>query len=286
MMTSLTMELKKIRYMVLADFRVQMLFQFGLVLQVVNIVIGAGSYYFLTTVFQGQSEVMGRYGTDVVSYILLGMTMNPVLMTSFIGIFNALVMSYNDRTLERIMMTPTSIYTLFFSHMAGGYITSALSAMLTLLVGVALFGVRLGEGNPLPALLLLLLGAISTIALGMLLTQIFFYTDTGKGGGGSVMIFLHTFVGAFTGATFPVEVLPGWLGWVSALLPQTHAIRSARLTLAGLPWTDSIVLGDIAYLVGFCLLVLPIGIWLIRRGLEKIRQEGYAPQTNVMFFNY
>jgi ABC-2 type transport system permease protein len=284
MMTSVTMELKKIRYMVLADFRVQMLFQFGLVLHVVNIVIGAGSYYFLTTVFQGQAEVMGRYGTDVVSYILLGMTMNPVLMTSFIGIFDALVMSYNNRTLERIMMTPTSIYTLFFSQMTGGYITSALSAMLTLLVGVALFGVGLGEGNPLPALLLLLLGAISTIALGMLLTQIFFYTDTGKGGGGSVMIFLHTFVGAFTGATFPVEVLPGWLGWVSALLPQTHAIRSARLTLAGHPWTDSTVLGDIAYLLGFCLLILPIGVWLIRRGLEKIRQEGYAPQTSVMTF--
>ncbi|MCI0387765.1 MAG: ABC transporter permease [Acidobacteria bacterium] len=285
MMTSLTLELKKIRYMVLADFRVRMLFQFGLVLQIINIVMGAASYYFLTTVFRGESEVMGRYGTDVLSYILLGMTINPVLMTSFSGIFNALVMSYSSRALERIMMTPTSIYTLFFSQMAGGYITSVLSSILTLLVGITLFGVSLGKGNPLPALLFLLLGAISTIALGMLLAQIFFYTDTGKGGGGSVTVFAHTFVNAFTGATFPVEVLPGWLGWVSVLLPQTHAIRSARLTLAGHPWTDSTVLGDLSYLVGFCLLVLPVGIWLIRRGLEKIRQEGYAPQTSVMFFD-
>ncbi len=190
-MTSLTMEMKKIRYMVLADFRVQMLFRFGLVLQIVNIAIGAGSYYFLTTVFHGQSEVMGRYGTDVVSYILLGMTMNPVLMTSFTGIFNALITSYGNRALERIMMTPTSVYTLFFSRMAGGYIASTLSSLLTLLVGVALFGVRVGKGNPLPALWLLLLGAISTIALGMLLAQIFFYTDTGKGGGGPVMMFVE-----------------------------------------------------------------------------------------------
>jgi ABC-2 type transport system permease protein len=283
-MTSLTLELKKIRYMVLADFRVQMLFRFGLVLQIINIAIGAGSYYFLTTVFQGQSEVMERYGTDVVSYILLGMTINPVLMTSFTGIFRALVRSYNNRALERIMMTPTSIYTLFFGQMTGGYITSILSSALTLLVGITLFGVRLGKGDPLPALLSLLLGAISTVALGMLLAQIFFYTNTGKGGGGPVMMFVHTFVNAFTGATFPVEVLPTWLGWVSVLLPQTHAIRSARLTLAGHPWTDSTVLGDLSYLIGFCLLVLPVGVWLIRRGLEKIRQEGYAPQTSVMFF--
>src|SRR5262245_65580056 len=135
-MTSLTMEMKKIRYMTLADFRVQMLFRFGLVLQIVNIAVGAGSYYFLTTVFQGQSEVMGRYGTDVVSYILLGMTMNPVLMTSFTAIFNALIMSYSNRALERIMMTPTSVYTLFFSRMAGGYMTSALSSLLTLFVEI------------------------------------------------------------------------------------------------------------------------------------------------------
>src|ERR1041385_8278080 len=139
-MTSPAMELKKIRYMVLADFRVQMLFRFGLVLQIVNIAIGSGSYYFLTTVFHGQAEVMGRYGTDVVSYILLGMTMNPILMTSFTGIFSALMTSYGNRTLERIMMTPTSVYTLFLSRMAGGYIASVLSSLLTLLVGVALFG--------------------------------------------------------------------------------------------------------------------------------------------------
>jgi ABC-type polysaccharide/polyol phosphate export permease len=161
---------------------------------------------------------------------------------------------------------------------------SVLSSFLTLLVGVTLFGLRLGEGNPFPALLSLLLGAISTIALGMLLAQIFFYTDTGKGGGGSVIFFVHTFVNTFTGATFPVEVLPGWLSWVSVLLPQTHAFRSARLTLAGHPWADSTVLGDISYMVGFCLLVLPVGIWLIHRGLEKIRQEGYVPQTSISFF--
>jgi ABC-2 type transport system permease protein len=284
MMSSLIMELKKFRYMLLANFRVQMLFQFGLALQIVNVVIGAASYYFLTTVFQAQSEVMGRYGTDVLSYILLGITINPVLMTSLTGIFSALVVSYNSRALERIMMTPTNIYTLFFSEMAGGYLSSILSSLMTLLVGITLFGVRLGNGNPFPALLLLLLGAISTTAFGMLLTQIFFYSDTGKGGGGLVINFVITFVNTFTGATFPIEVLPGWLGWVSVLLPQTHAIRSARLTLAGHSWTDSTILGDISYLVGFCLLVLPVGIWLIRRGLEKIRQEGYVPQTSVSLF--
>ena len=81
-----------------------------------------------------------------------------------------------------------------------------------------------------------------------------------------------------------MEVLPEWLRWVSVALPQTHAIRGARLVLAGRPMTDPTLLWDVVYLVGFCLVVLPLGVLLIRKGLAKIRREGYAPQTHIMLF--
>ena len=71
-----------------------------------------------------------------------------MLRTSFAGVYSSLTMSYASRALERIMMTPTSVFTLLFSQMAGGYIASALSSLLTLLVGVTLFNVILGKGNP------------------------------------------------------------------------------------------------------------------------------------------
>ena len=73
-----------------------------------------------------------------------------------------------------------------------------ISSVLYLLVGIFIFGVRIGEGNPLSALLILLLGTVSTIGMGMLLAQLFFYTDTAKGGGSPVIMFVHTFVNAFT----------------------------------------------------------------------------------------
>lgn len=280
-MASLVMELKKNRYMILADFRVQMLFRLGIVIQLVNIAIGATSYYFLSTLFRGQSSLMERYGTDVVSYILLGLTMTPVLMTSLIGFIGALESTYLTRTLERIMMTPTSVYSLFFSRMSNGYLTSIVSSALYLLVGVVIFNLRLGRGNPLVALFILLLGAVSTVAMGMLLAQIFFYTYTGKGSSGPVVVFVQTFVSVFTGATFPIEVLPVWLRWVSVMLPQTHALRGARLTLAGRPVTDPMVAGDILFLLAFAVVMLPVGVFLMRKGLDKMRQEGYSPQPRI-----
>jgi len=280
-MSSLVLELKKIRYMILAEFRVQMLFRLGIVIQLVNIIIAATSYYFLVTLFHGQSRVMEQYGTDVVSYILLGLTMNPVLSTSLIGFIGALESTYLTRTLERIMMTPTSIYALFLSRMANGYLASALSSSLYLLVGVAIFGLRVGGGNPLAALLILLLGAVSTVAMGMLLAQIFFYTYTGKGSSGPVVVFVLSFVNVFTGATFPVEALPVWLRWVSVALPQTHALRGARLVLAGRSVSDTVVAADILYLVGFGVVTLPVGVFLMRKGLDKMRREGYSPQPRI-----
>jgi hypothetical protein len=76
-----------------------------------------------------------------------------------------------SRTLERIMMAPTSVYSLFFGRMANGYISSIISSSLYLLVGLAVFHVRFGQGNPLSSLPVLVLGAIGTIAMGMLLAQ-------------------------------------------------------------------------------------------------------------------
>ena len=280
-MTSLIMELKKIRFLILADFRVQMLFRLGIVIQLVNIAIGATSYYFLTTLFRGPSSVMQRYGTDVISYIILGLTMNPIFMTSLTGFIGALENTYMSRTLERIMMAPTSVYSLFFGRMANGYISSIISSGLYLLVGLAVFHVRFGQGNPLSVLPVLVLGAIGTIAMGMLLAQVFFYTYTGKGSSGPVVIFVQTFVNVFTGATFPIEVLPGWLRWISLILPQTHAIRAIRLMMTGRPLKDPLVLGDITFLIGFCLVMIPVGLWLMRKGLERMRREGYSPQPRI-----
>jgi ABC-2 type transport system permease protein len=280
-MSSLLMELRKVRFMILADFRVQMLFRLGIVIQLINITIAATSYYFLTRLFHGQSRLMEQYGTDVVSYILLGLTMSPVLMTSLLGFIGALESTYLTRTLERIMMTPTSVYSLFFSRMANGYLGSAVSSSLYLLVGIAVFKLRVGGGSPPAALFILLLGAVSTIAMGMLLAQIFFYTYTGKGSSGPVVVFVQTFVNVFTGATFPVEVLPPWIRWLSVALPQTHALRGARLVLAGRPVTDPVVFADVLYLVAFGAVMLPVGVLLMRKGLDKMRREGYSPQPRI-----
>jgi hypothetical protein len=51
--------------------------------------------------------------------------------------------------------------------------------------------------------------------------------------------------------------------------------------MAGRPLTDPMVLGDVTFLIGFCLIMIPIGLWLMRKGLERMRREGYSPQPRI-----
>lgn len=279
-MTSLEMELRKIWYMMIANFWVRFLFALGIIMELVNITIAAGSYFFLTKVFEGTTAVMGRYGTDVVSYIIVGVALNSMLRQSLTGMYASLVTSYFGRSLERVSISPTSIYTLLFSNMISGYLNRVVHAVLYLAVGVLVFSISLGSGNAALAVLVLILGLVATVGLGMLLSQVFFYTSTGKGGPNPILMFASTFATTFSGATFPVEVLLGFAPWlfpISTFLPQTHALSAIRMILAGASIFDNAVITDITYLIIFAAVTIPIGSYLTTKGLDRVRREGYAP---------
>jgi ABC-type multidrug transport system permease subunit len=178
------------------------------------------------------------------------------------------------------MISRTIIYTLLFSNMASGYLKHLIDAMLYLAMGALIFGINLGKGNAPLAILVLVLGMVSTFGLGMLLSQIFFYTSTGKGGPNAVLMLASTFANTFSGATFPVEVIIAYAPWlypISAFLPQTHTLSVIRIILNGASLSDFSVLSHIIYLIIFAFITIPIGTYLFRKGLDHIRKEGYAP---------
>ena len=274
---------RKLWLMMLSGFRIKFLFAFGFLMEAVNIIIGVASYYFLTQVIKAGTSPVAGYGTDIVSYIIVGMALSPMLSSSMLGLYTSLVSNYYGRGLEKMMMTPTSIYTLLASGILDGYIGTIVSSLIYLLVGVLVFKVDLGGQNLGMALTVFMLGIAATWGLGMLLTSVFFYTDSGKSGTTPYAAFFSAFARTFSGASFPIEVVPVSLRYVALFLPQTHALRSIRLLLAGLPQTGSrqIITGDIAYLVIFALVTIPLGTVIMRRGLTKVMREGYSPRTSI-----
>ncbi|MCU1346549.1 MAG: type transporter, partial [Acidimicrobiia bacterium] len=78
------------------------------------------------------------------------------------------------------------------------------------------------------------------------------------------------------GVYFPVGLLPGWLQFISRLLPDTYVVSALRHSLMpsshGLsgPTPAQAIVG----LTIFNLVVFPFGIWLFSRALEYGRRVG------------
>jgi|GEM_PF-2216766 ABC-2 type transport system permease protein len=288
-MMSLETEVKKIWYMILTNFWTQALFVVGIVMELIGITIGAGSYFFLTKVFQGTATVMEKYNTDVVSFIIIGLALNSMLSQSFIGFYNSLAVSYFNRSLERILISPTSVYTLFFSQMVSAYLFGLVRAILYLVIGALFFGlnINLSVMSVMLAVLVFLLGLVATNGLGMLLSLFFFYTHKGKGAANPIIMFAHTFADTFSGATFPVEILAKYAPWlypISIFLPQTHTISIIRIILAGQGLSNPSTLVSVFYLIVFSLVVVPIGYFVVNSGIDRVRKEGYAVTGGVVVY--
>lgn len=284
-MTDVLVILKKLHYLMWANFRISFFFSFGLVMQFFNILIGACSYFFLTQLFpRGGSEALSAYGTNAVSYIIVGMALSPMLSLSANGFYSSLVNWSYNRTLERISMSRTSIFALLFSEMLSSFSANAITTFLYLLFGLLLFRIDIGGQNVPLALCVLAIGILATMGIGMILTVLFFWTSSGKVGANPFLLFFSALFLAFSGSMFPVEVLPGPIRMFSELIPQTHTLRAVRLLLQGGTFANNIILKDVTTILLIAAIAIPLGRAVLLRGIKRVKKEGYTPFNGAIWF--
>jgi ABC-type multidrug transport system permease subunit len=79
------------------------------------------------------------------------------------------------------------------------------------------------------------------------------------------------------GTYYPTQVIPSWIGEISAFVPLTYGLRSLRkLFLAGQP--ISAVAGDLAILVGFTAILLAASWWAFAAALRHAKRTGSLNQ--------
>jgi ABC-2 type transport system permease protein len=74
-----------------------------------------------------------------------------------------------------------------------------------------------------------------------------------------------------------VALLPGWLRWISSLLPVTYALDGVRkCLLASSAFAD--ILPDIAALAVFDAVLVPLSLAAFRLALRKAKKDGTLAQ--------
>jgi ABC-2 type transport system permease protein len=75
------------------------------------------------------------------------------------------------------------------------------------------------------------------------------------------------------GLYFPISLLPASIRWLSDVQPFTPATDLLRhVMIRGAPPID--VWSDLAKLVGFTAVLLPVSVWVLGRALEYGRRRG------------
>jgi lipooligosaccharide transport system permease protein len=210
---------------------------------------------------------LGRFVDDIqgqpyVAFLAPGLVAATAMnAASFETTFGSFTRMTEQRTYEAIVMTPISVGEVVAGDILWAASKSLLGGGVILLIMLPL---GLLEG-PLALAVLPLTFAVGIMfgALGMAYTAIapsytffnYFFT----------LVIGVMFL--FSGVFFPLEGLPGWVGWAAWLLPLTHAVILMRGLTAG-ALAPSMWL-DLAWLVAFTLLVFWLAVRLIRRRLIR-----------------
>jgi ABC-2 type transport system permease protein len=171
-------------------------------------------------------------------------------------------------TFERMAVSPfgpvASILSLFLFPM-----TLALVTMLvTLAIGAIVFGIDASWSTVPAAIPVAFVGAMALGAIALLFAAMVVRFKQAPGSA-----YVLAAISLVAGFYFPTSLLPSWLEWASEVQPFTPAVDLLRHLLVGQPLSGS-AWGDVAKLVGFSAVLLPVGIAGLAFAVERGRRLG------------
>jgi len=175
----------------------------------------------------------GNFESPVFAYIYLGNAFYMYVGAVMVGVSWAVLDDREHyRTLKYIYMAPVNITAYLMGRAVARFATSSVGVLLTILAGVLFLRVPLDvRAVDWPLFLAaLLVGVVMLAVLGLILAGITLQVTHHAGVPGEAV------AGAlylFSGAIYPLDVLPAWLRPVGYALPVTYWLELLRRALVG-----------------------------------------------------
>ncbi len=227
----------------------------------------------------------GNFTNPLFPYIYLGNAFYTFVFTVMNGVSWAVI---DDRehykTLKYMYVAPIRIPIYLLGRGVAGFLTASLSVFITILAGVLFLHVSFDplQANWLLFFVSLLIGVIMLAMMGLILAAVSLLVVRHSGflaEGVSAVLFL------FSGAIYPLEVLPKWLQPVGFAIPITYWLELMRRSLIGnvaqafptLARFSNLEL--LAILIGLSVLFGAISIFIFRACDRRARELGLIDRT-------
>lgn len=252
------------------DYHVETSYRMSFVLTIGGVVVKALVFFFLSEFIEASTGgLLGDYGDDYFSFVIIGIALGGYFSTGLTSFSKALRQSQTTGTLEAMILTPTPVSWLVIGAASWSYVYTTFRVLIYLVVGALFLGLDLSQANYPAALVILVLSIISFASLGILAASLIMVVKRGD----PITAVFGNLSNLIGGVYYPVTILPAGLQFIAYLLPITYALRAMRgALLTGATWPQ--LAPDILALCLFCLILLPLSLWVFRYAVDRARAEG------------
>ena len=220
--------------------------------------------------FIGQLIRDPRVGGDYLTFVSIGLGVTAMLSGALQGFGGSMSRAFQRGTLETYLVEPVPWTFLPIAMNTWQLLLGVFNGTMVMFVGW-LLGANYITGQLFAFVFLVLLGIIATTAIGLISAAVLMLTLKSQ----PILMFYSMAAALLAGAVFSVSQLPPWLRIFSFLIPHTYVINGSRTLLMENPGSFQIPYSTSVFvLLGFSIIVFPLGLWSFRRSLEYARRLG------------
>jgi len=172
---------------------------------------------------------VGIFAGAPITFIAVGNALQSISWNTVFSVINITGHDKWDGTLPLVLATPANRLPLYVGRAMIHVLDGILSAAISFVFAVFLFGVDFSQTNPLALIVAIVLTAFTMAGFGLLIGGFCFFFR-------NPMVFANIFTFClliFCGVNFPVTSLPSVIQPVSYIFPLTYGLTAARNAIAG-----------------------------------------------------
>jgi ABC-2 type transport system permease protein len=263
-------ELFKLTAFLRRDLLVAWSYRLAFVTEWGGLALQAVMFYFVSRMIDpGALPTFGGSQATYMEFVAIGIAMSAFVQLALSRVGAGLRAEQVQGTLESLMMTPTSPNTIQLGTVFYDLLYIPIRTGIFLALTTVAFGLHFEAGGILPALAILL--AFIPFVWGLGVANAGFILTFRRGGG--ITGLLVTLLTLFSGAFFPLELLPDWSRDAAELNPIAIAIDGMRQPLLGGSGWEGIG-GNLLVLLPLSALSLALGLLAFRAALRREKRRG------------
>lgn len=242
----------------------------AVILELCEALFGVATFYYLSRFVESRELSRAlQQGGSYFAFALIGFAFFDYLGVAFSAFDMSLEEARQNRTLEALLVTQTSLPEILLGSAIYPFVLTSLRTLVYLGWAVLLFGFHPRSANWGGAFLILAASILAFAGLGIFSTS---YTLLFKRGNPAKWILMGV-SGLLGGMMYPVSILPGYLQDVARLIPITYSLEGMRAALLGSAAFHELWPSIIALLF-FAAILLPLSFFTFAWALRRTKITG------------